>query len=73
VVRGAGAPDYFPTSERRLHDSMAQLYGVPDPGLAQLEHIASGWSPYRSWVSVLIRTRREDTTGEIAGARRTTR
>jgi DNA-3-methyladenine glycosylase II len=71
LIRGAGAPDFFPSSERRLHDSMVQLYQLADDGLDRLTKVAEGWSPYRSWVSVLIRTHREDTTGEISRGSRT--
>lgn len=70
VVRGAGAPDFFPTSERRLHDSMVQLYELEEDSLPRLQEVAAVWSPYRSWVSVLIRTQREDSTGEISGTGR---
>jgi 3-methyladenine DNA glycosylase/8-oxoguanine DNA glycosylase len=58
-VRGAGAPDVFPVAEPRLHDSMASLYGLADPTVDGLAAVAARWSPYRSWVSVLIRTDRE--------------
>lgn len=66
LVRGAGAPDVFPTKERRLHESMADLYELSRPTLAELAAVAGRWSPYRSWVSVLIRAHREDSTGEIS-------
>jgi DNA-3-methyladenine glycosylase II len=65
LIRGAGAPDCFPSSERRLHDSMAAAYGLADPGVAELQRIADRWRPYRSWVALLFRTDREDTIGEI--------
>jgi DNA-3-methyladenine glycosylase II len=68
VIRGAGAPDAFPASERRLHDSMRTLYGRPGADGTELAAIAEDWRPYRSWVALLIRTEREDRTGEIAGA-----
>lgn len=69
LVRGAGAPDVFPDSERRLHDSMVELYRLPDASPERLAEVAARWSPYRSWVGVLIRNHREDTTGEIGGRR----
>jgi 3-methyladenine DNA glycosylase/8-oxoguanine DNA glycosylase len=65
VIRGACAPDVFATSERRLHDSMAQLYDLPDTSLPRLQAVAERWAPYRSWVGVLVRTYRQDSTGEI--------
>ena len=68
VVRGAGAPDVFPLSEGRLHESMARLYGLTEPTADDLAAIAERWTPYRSWVSVLIRVDRERPTGD--GGRR---
>jgi DNA-3-methyladenine glycosylase II len=55
VVRGAGAPDVFPRSEGRLHAGMAALYGLAAPSVDELERLAESWSPYRSWVSLLVR------------------
>ncbi len=70
LVRGAGAPDHFAAQERRLHASMAEAYGVEPDDTAALHRIAKAWSPYRSWVALLFRTHRENTTGEIARGRR---
>ncbi len=70
LVRGATHPDMFPVHERRLHEEMIRAYRLRDPSLAELQAVAEGWSPYRSWVALLFRTRREDETGEIAGGRR---
>jgi DNA-3-methyladenine glycosylase II len=70
LVRGAGAPDVFPVHERRLHASMAERYHLDDPDVDELERVAARWSPFRSWVALLLRTEREDLTGEIGGARR---
>lgn len=70
LVRGAMAPDVFPTAERRLHHSMRSAYGVPDASVEELAQIAEGWRPYRSWVSVLFRIAREDDTHEIVGGNR---
>ncbi|RZS43235.1 DNA-3-methyladenine glycosylase II [Herbihabitans rhizosphaerae] len=67
LLRGAVHPDGFPTSERRLHEEMVSAYG---PSTVDLHGIAERWRPYRTWISVLFRTRREDLTGEIAGQRR---
>jgi DNA-3-methyladenine glycosylase II len=58
VVRGAGAPDVFPTHEGRLLAAVRELYGVPEASDEQLGEIAAGWAPYRSWVAVLIRSSR---------------
>src|SRR3954453_10205670 len=63
VVRGAGAPDVFPESEGRLHAAVAELYGLVDPSVPSLASVASGWTPYRSWVSLLIRADPEGRAG----------
>ena len=59
LIRGATHPDVFPTHERRLHEEIALAYKLGDPSLADLQDIAEGWRPYRSWVALLLRTRRE--------------
>jgi DNA-3-methyladenine glycosylase II len=73
LVRGASHPDVFPTHERRLHGEMARAYELTDPTVAQLAGIAENWRPYRTWVALLLRTRREDDTNEIATGTRVTR
>ena len=55
LVRGAGNPDQFPASERRLHAAMADAYQLTDPSPAQLGEISDKWAPYRSWVALLLR------------------
>jgi 3-methyladenine DNA glycosylase/8-oxoguanine DNA glycosylase len=65
LLRGAAHPDGFPTAERRLYEEMAIAYNTDDP--QELARIADVWRPYRTWVSVLFRTRREMQTGEISG------
>ena len=70
LLRGAGHPDAFPATESRLHDEMAHAYGLTDPPAAELARIAEDWRPYRTWVSLLLRTRREEETAEIATGRR---
>jgi DNA-3-methyladenine glycosylase II len=70
LLRGAGHPDGFPTAESRLHDEMAHAYELTEPAVADLARIADGWRPYRTWVSLLLRTRREEETAEIATGRR---
>lgn len=57
LVRGAGEPDHFPEHERRLQEAMRRAYTLPaDTGIDELRTIADGWRPFRSWVSVLLRT-----------------
>ncbi len=70
LIRGATDPDLFPTQERRLHEEVARAYGLHNPSLAALLKVAERWRPYRSWVGLLFRTRREEETSEIASGRR---
>jgi DNA-3-methyladenine glycosylase II len=70
LLRGAGHPDGFPSTEGRLHDEMTHAYDLTEPTPAELVEIAEKWSPYRTWVALLLRTRREEETAEIATGRR---
>lgn len=54
LARGAGNPDIFPLHEPMLHEKMSRLYG--EPSTERHREIAEAWRPYRSWVSLLIRT-----------------
>ena len=55
-LRGAGHPDVFPLNEKRVQRAMAARYGLgADPEPAELERIADGWRPYRTWVCLLLR------------------
>lgn len=60
LIRGAGAPDVFALAERRLHAMMVELYRLPGSEPVRLREIARRWAPYRSWVSVLVRSAREE-------------
>ncbi|MBC8083692.1 MAG: DNA-3-methyladenine glycosylase 2 family protein [Hymenobacter sp.] len=56
LLRGVGDPDAFPGEEKRLHRAMAAAYHLgEEPTLNVLERVADGWSPYRSWVGLLLR------------------
>jgi 3-methyladenine DNA glycosylase/8-oxoguanine DNA glycosylase len=57
LERGAGEPDHFARSERRLHAAMAAAYAVDPADVDALEEIARGWSPFRSWIGFLFRAR----------------
>jgi 3-methyladenine DNA glycosylase/8-oxoguanine DNA glycosylase len=59
LLRGAGHPDVFATAEPRLHDEITDAYRLAEPSVDELERVAEGWRPYRTWVSVLLRARRE--------------
>lgn len=55
LVRGAGAPDIFPTNKKRLHNIMSKLYDKTAT-TNDLAEIASRWSPYRSWIAFHLRS-----------------
>ncbi|MET0234851.1 MAG: DNA-3-methyladenine glycosylase 2 family protein [Kibdelosporangium sp.] len=57
LLRGAGHPDVFATSEPRLHRAVSAAYRLSSPSVADLERVASEWKPYRTWVSVMFRAR----------------
>jgi DNA-3-methyladenine glycosylase II len=70
LLRGAGAPDAVPGQEPRLARAVALAYGLPGPATPeQLREISENWRPYRSWVTLLMRTQLEYETGEITGRR----
>ncbi|GAB2804664.1 DNA-3-methyladenine glycosylase family protein [Streptomyces daliensis] len=65
LIRGAGHPDVFPSSEPRLHRAMASAYGLDDATAAspgRLARIADAWRPFRSWVALLLRNRAQEET-----------
>jgi DNA-3-methyladenine glycosylase II len=71
LLRGAGATDLLPVNEARLRRAVAKAYGLEEPPTTgRLERIAEAWRPYRTWVSLHLRTMLEDETGEISGLRR---
>jgi DNA-3-methyladenine glycosylase II len=56
LLRGAGHPDVLPLNAPRLASSVREAYGLDgDPSPAQLEALAEGWRPFRSWVVFLLR------------------
>jgi DNA-3-methyladenine glycosylase II len=56
LIRGVGDSDAFPVNEMRLHKAMAEAYQLGErPSLPTLQAIAEQWSPYRSWVGLLLR------------------
>jgi DNA-3-methyladenine glycosylase II len=68
LLRGAGAPDAVPSAEPRLARAVALAYGLPGPATPeQVQQISENWRPYRTWVTLLLRTQLEDQTGEITG------
>jgi DNA-3-methyladenine glycosylase II len=71
LLRGAAHPDGFPEAETRLHEEMRRAY--PATTMTELKEIAEGWRPYRTWVALLMRIRREEETQEIATGTRVPR
>ena len=68
LLRGAGDPDAVPGQEPRLARAVALAYGLPGPATPeQLLQISENWKPYRTWVTLLMRTQLEYQTGEITG------
>jgi len=68
LLRGAGDPDAMPGQEPRLARAVALAYGLPGPATPeQVLQISEGWRPYRTWVTLLLRTQLEFQTGEITG------
>jgi len=57
-----------PGQEPRLARAVALAYGLPGPATPeQVLQISEGWRPYRTWVTLLLRTQLEFQTGEITG------
>ena len=68
LLRGAGDPDAIPGQEPRLARAVALAYGLPGPATPErLLQISENWKPYRTWVTLLMRTQLEYETGEITG------
>lgn len=61
LLRGAAHPDGFPGAEARLHEEMRRVY--PASTKAELREVADEWRPFRTWVSLLLRVRREERMG----------
>jgi len=57
VVRATGASDVLPADEPRVRAAVGHWYGLGGAATqAQLEEIAEGWRPFRTWASVLLRS-----------------
>lgn len=71
LLRGAGDPDHAPRHEGRFARAVALAYDLPEPPSdEELRRLSQSWKPYRTWVTLLLRARLEDETGEISGAPR---
>jgi DNA-3-methyladenine glycosylase II len=57
LLRGAGFPDAVPSAEPRLARAVELAYGLPGPATPeQILAISENWRPYRTWVTLLLRT-----------------
>jgi DNA-3-methyladenine glycosylase II len=67
LVRGAGAPDVVPTVEKRLAAAVSAAYELRrEPTADDVAALAAQWAPYRSWVTVLLRTAAAEQTRDPA-------
>ena len=57
LLRATGVTDVLTFGEPRLAGYVAHFYGTgPGPASpAELERIAKGWRPFRTWTAVLVR------------------
>ena len=56
LLRSTGATDILTLAEPHLAAYVAHFYHLPHPATAtELERIAEGWRPFRTWTSVLVR------------------
>ena len=70
LLRGAGDPDWAPRHEPRLISAMKLAYDRANLDNDEVVVMTSGWAPYRTWVSLLLRVNLEDSTHVISGTRR---
>ena len=60
LLRGAGDPDAVAYHEPRLALAVGDAYRLPGPATPeQLTEISENWRPYRTWVTLLLRTQQE--------------
>jgi DNA-3-methyladenine glycosylase II len=57
LLRATGVADMLTSTEPRLPGYVAHFYGTgPEPASREeVERIAEGWRPYRTWAAVLLR------------------
>jgi DNA-3-methyladenine glycosylase II len=69
LIRGAGAPDVFTTSESRLSAAIRKVYHLPENAAEDdYRSIAEGWRPLRSWVSFWLRAASPQTLDQLESA-----
>lgn len=68
VVRALGHADVLPAQEAHARTAVAELYGLGDDvAPAELERLAEGWRPFRTWVMVTARALGGRRDGAAAG------
>jgi DNA-3-methyladenine glycosylase II len=75
-LRSTGVTDALTLGEPRLADYLRHYYDLPKtPGAAEIERIAEGWRPFRTWAAVLFRVagERDGLPFEQPGTRRPAR
>jgi DNA-3-methyladenine glycosylase II len=71
LLRAVGVRDRAPVTESRLPRAIKLVYGRPEPTRDELTALTEGWRPFRTWVTLLVRTHLEEETHEIRdGGRR---
>ena len=55
VIRALGHADVLPSGEGHARAAVEQLYGRDPLSTAELEQLAEGWRPFRTWVMVTAR------------------
>jgi DNA-3-methyladenine glycosylase II len=65
LLRAVGVADRTPVTESRLPRAIALVYGGPEPSNDELTALTDGWRPFRTWVTLLVRTHLEEETHEI--------
>jgi len=70
VIRAVGFTDVLPREEPRLRALVTDLYDMSVPCTAeQLDEIAEGWRPFRTWAAVLVRAAAGRASGAQASRR----
>ena len=69
LLRAVGVTDRAPVTESRLPRAIALAYGGPEPARDELAAVTDDWRPFRTWVTLLVRTNLEETTHEIRDGR----
>ncbi len=69
LLRGVGTTDRAPYEESRLGRAIALAYDRDEPTRDEGVAITDGWRPFRTWVTLLVRTNLEETTHEIRDGR----